>query len=78
MSCFGVIKQNHLVKNPFFGNGQAPDYLSLLPIEHPAAETPRSLTWYLLVVPHMSWDRSSGAKLSVTQFDVFFKSWPTI
>lgn len=48
--CFRVVKRNHSVKNAFFGNGQAPDDLSPLPIEHPAARTPRSLTWYLVVV----------------------------
>lgn len=37
MPCFGVIKQNHLVKNASFGNGQAPDDFSSLPIEHPVA-----------------------------------------
>lgn len=62
MPCFGVIKRNHLVKNAFFGNGQAPDDLSPLPIEHPAAHTPRSLTWYLLVVPRTSLGPIEGDK----------------
>uniref|UniRef100_A0A3P8PPR4 Type III endosome membrane protein TEMP n=1 Tax=Astatotilapia calliptera TaxID=8154 RepID=A0A3P8PPR4_ASTCA len=52
MPCFGVIKRNHLVKNASFGNGQAPDDFSSLPIEHPtnsSFESPKVEFSYLAI-----------------------------